>query len=457
MSRAPWVRRPPEWGVDPVPPETRKLRTFDIFVLWTSLGVGLLVLVAGSLLVLLFGLSLLEAVAVAVAGSLIGSLLLALAARTGATHGVPTMVSLRPVLGLRGSYVPTALNVLQNVGWAAFELYIMGVAAVTLSGAFLGSATVPVWVLVFGGWCTLLALGGPLAVVRRWLRRGAIWLVWASIAVIAYQVLTHPLDLTTRVCGPGGAAFCFATGPPQPLLALDIVIAMPISWWPLIADYNRFARGPSDSFRGTVLGYTVANTLFYALGAALVVLTLQGNAIAAIGALGFGAWALLFILADETDNAFANLYSTAVSLQNAFPRARQWLFVLLAAITAAVVALLLHASVEPLGGPYESFLLLIGGAFVPLLGVMIADGLAVRRGRQPIAQFFGDAPSARIGALAAWGIGALLYYGIVWNLIPNFPPVGATLPSFLAAMGLHVAFARVEAAFSVRKSAAGGG
>ncbi len=431
----------------------------DFFVLWFSLGVGLLVLVAGSLLILLFGLSLLEAVAISIAGSLIGSLLLAAAARTGASHGVPTMVSLRPVLGLRGSYAPTVLNVLQNVGWAAFELYIMGVAAVTLSGAFLGGPTVTVWIVVFGAWCTLLALGGPLAVVRQWLRRIAIWLVWISVALIAYQVLTQPLDLMTRVCGPSSpSAFCFASGPPQPLLALDVVIALPISWWPLIADYNRFARTPADSFRGTVLGYGAANALFFALGSALVVLTLQGNAIAAIGALGFGAWALLFILVDETDNAFANLYSTAVSFQNAFPKARQWTLVVLAAGIAVAISLRLSASAEPLGGSYETFLLLIGGAFVPLLGVQIGDGLAIRRGRYAIEEFYGLARGFRLGALAAWGIGAAVYFAIVWDLIPAFAPVGATSPSFLLAAGLHITFSRLGATLAAsRRPAAGGG
>ena len=45
------VRRPPEWGVEPVPQGLRVLRTFDLFVLWSSLGIGLLVLAAGTLLI----------------------------------------------------------------------------------------------------------------------------------------------------------------------------------------------------------------------------------------------------------------------------------------------------------------------------------------------------------------------------------------------------------------------
>ena len=156
----PWrIRRPPEWGVDPVPERLRGLRAFDLFVLWSSLGVGLLVFVAGSNLLLFFGLSLWEALAVSVAGSIIGSVLLAASGVLGSAHGVPTMVSLRAVLGRRGSYVPTVLNAFQLFGWAAFELLVMGLAATVITGPFLGPVTPYAWILVFGLVCGVFAIG----------------------------------------------------------------------------------------------------------------------------------------------------------------------------------------------------------------------------------------------------------------------------------------------------------
>src|SRR5437899_10276361 len=104
------LRRPPEWGVDPVPEALRVLGTFDLFVLWSSLGVGLLVLGAGALLVTLLGLTLWEPVLVSLAGSIVGSALLAGAARHGSRAGVPTVVSLRPILRPAGSYAPPAVH-----------------------------------------------------------------------------------------------------------------------------------------------------------------------------------------------------------------------------------------------------------------------------------------------------------------------------------------------------------
>src|SRR5437867_7489700 len=199
------VRRPPEWGVEPVPHGLRVLRTFDLFVLWSSLGIGLLVLAAGTLLIGL-GLTLAESAIVALVGSVLGSLMLAAAAHHGSRAGVPTMVSLRPILGRRGSYIPTALNVFQLLGWTTFELLVMGIAAATLVGEVFGPATALVFVPVFATIVAALALGGPLAVIRPWLRKPAICLAYASSAAIAIALVLKGPDIGARHAPFSGVA-----------------------------------------------------------------------------------------------------------------------------------------------------------------------------------------------------------------------------------------------------------
>jgi len=411
------IKAPPEWGVEPVPVEHRILRGIDFFVLWSSLGVGLLVLVAGSLLVP--GLGLFEALLISLAGSLIGSIMLASAGFVGSRYGVPTMVSLRPALGIRGSYLPTALNVVQLVGWTAFELMIMGQAASSISGQFLGNYTHAFWVVVFAAWCAGLAIGGPLAFVRKWLEKVAIWLVYFSAIWITIQVFSSP-KVWEMLARPGDGSL------PIPL-ALDLVIAMPISWWPLISDYNRFSSTVRGGFIGTFLGYTVANTWFYFLGAALISVMDIQDIIASISLLLFGNLALLFILVDETDNCFADIYSAAVSIQNIVPKVRQWKLVIAVTVIGAVLA-----TTIPLA-QYEWFLLMIGGLFVPLLGVLVSDYLiSMRRGDLSIAAFYEEAPKLRLVSIIAWAAGIALYFLIV-NL---YPSIGASLPSFALSAGL---------------------
>ena len=113
-----------------------------------------------------------------VVGAVLGCALLGLAGLIGFERRVPAMVLLRDPLGVRGSYVPTALNVAQNLGWAVFELYVMSLAASALSERGLrrrrsaGSGCSPSPALTL--W---LALAGPISFVRRCVRRFAIWVV----------------------------------------------------------------------------------------------------------------------------------------------------------------------------------------------------------------------------------------------------------------------------------------
>lgn len=431
-----WLRLPPEWGVEQVPSDLRTLRTFDFTVLWFSLGVGLLVLAAGALLTRTdfgLGLSLIESLLLIILGSIVGSLMLASVGVIGSHYGVPSMVSLRAILGKGGSYLPTALNVLQLIGWASFEVMVMGEASAFLLGQPQGSLLNYGLVALFAAFCAFLALGGPIAVVRQWLEKFAVWLVIGSSAWITYLVFTTPAALDW-----GG----FGSEATSLLLGLDLVIAMPISWWPLVSDYNRFAGRRRDGFVGTATGYTLSNTWFFLLGAAIIVFVGMGNVISSILTLALGPVALLLLLVDETDNAFANIYSTAVSAQNLAPRARQRILIPLIAVTAVLVGWLL-TFVGGLEGAaalaYENFLLLIGGVFVPLLAVVFADYFIVRRTAYDTQEFYGEARFLRLSPLLAWVSGAALYFAIGFLKIL---PTGASLPAFGLSVLVHVLVSR---------------
>src|SRR5437867_4272805 len=117
-------RAAPSWGIRPVPEHMKTLGGRDLAVLWGDLSIGLLVLVSGALFVPALGLpSALAAIAI---GSAIGCVPLALVGVAGAREGVPGMVLFRPVLGLRGSYLPSLANLVQLVGWTAFGFWAMG-------------------------------------------------------------------------------------------------------------------------------------------------------------------------------------------------------------------------------------------------------------------------------------------------------------------------------------------
>ena len=168
----------PEWGIEPVPPELRRLGLLDQAVLWSNLGVSLLVLVAGALLVPALGLW--PALAATVVGAVVGNALLGLAAVPAATTGVPAMVLYRAPLGVRGSLLPTACNVVQNRDVPPSSCSVVATAATAISERVFGVGGRPLWVLGFGVLATAMAVAGPLTVLRRWLQRFAVWAVLAS-------------------------------------------------------------------------------------------------------------------------------------------------------------------------------------------------------------------------------------------------------------------------------------
>jgi NCS1 family nucleobase:cation symporter-1 len=177
----------PSWGIEPVPERLQVLGALDSFLLWTNLGISLLVLVAASY----FGLSLKQALLATLVGGIIGNTMLGLAGLIGADARVPTMALQRAPLGQRGSYIATVLNVLQCLGWAVFEITIIAVAAGALSERVLGVHLVWMWKLVFGALGLVLALLGPVGFVRRFVRKIGIWAVAASIVYLAVWIVRN--------------------------------------------------------------------------------------------------------------------------------------------------------------------------------------------------------------------------------------------------------------------------
>ena len=439
-------RETPAWGIRPVPPERRNLGGLDLAVLWFDLSVGLLVMVTGALLVPALGTG--RAFLAIGVGTLIGCVPLALVGLAGEREGVPTMVLLRPVLGARGSFLPTLLNVVQLVGWTAVEFWAMGEVANVASAQLFGFESRVFWLAVVAVVCTALAIGGPVLVVRRWLERFGIYVLLGSAVWITVEVLRGS-GAVWDSAGRGGLPFW---------LAVDLVIVMPVSWLPLAADYNRFARPGSRATLGTYGGYAAGNAWFYALGVLLVLATgASADALgigSAIVGLAGGGVVLVALLVGESDNAFADIYSAAISSQNVASEAPQ------RGLAVAVGALGFLLALAFTAERYEQFLFLIGSIFVPLTAVFLADFFVRNRGRYGEAALF-ESRGVRWLAFMPWVLGFVVYQ---W-CVPTGPPgwidavgrvfdavglpfplfgsgLGASLPSFAVAFALTLLLPR---------------
>jgi nucleobase:cation symporter-1, NCS1 family len=294
-----------------------------------------------------------------------------------------------------------------------------------------------------------LALLGPIGFVRRYVRKFAVWAVLASLAYLTWWVLDKSrLHEFWRAPGKGGSMWA----------GFDLVLASIISWTPLAADYTRFSRNRRSAFWGAGLGYFVPTIWMFGLGALLLLSRNISDAAAIPAAVATGGvvsvLALLAVTVDESDEAFADIYSTAVSIQNVFPQIPQRLLVGLVSLTATVGALVIDLR------NYQTFLFLLGSFFVPLLGVLLADWLlaGAHYGRADVF----EGPAVRASQILAWLVG----FGVYQWLLPQGPswwlhlihhtkgPVdfSASLPSFAAAFLLA---AGAGSLVSVRAAARG--
>ena len=174
----------------------------------------------------------------------------------------------------------------------------------TAAAAVLG----PQWrwplVIVSGAAATLMAVR-PLGSVRL-LRKIMVWIVLAASVYLFVQVLARPAQPI-----PQEGVLGFWPG-------VDLAIAGVISFAPLAADYSRHSRTRKAAFWGASLGYGLAAIAYYILGVLAVANLGATDVIASLVALPAGAIALGILLVDEVDEAFANIYSTTMSVQNLF-------------------------------------------------------------------------------------------------------------------------------------------
>src|ERR671934_767331 len=426
--------RTPSWGITPVPERLRVLGFFDSLLLWGNLSVSLLVIVLGAFLVP--ALSLKTALGAILVGAVAGNLLLGLAGMIGADARVPGMVVLRAPLGQRGSYVPSVLNIAQNIGWSTFELIVIATAAAALSQHLFGFHGKWLWTLVFGVVSWGLGMLGPIGFVRRYLRKFASYALLVAMAYLTYWAIAKShLHAFWARSGKGGF--------PSFGQAVDLVIGSVVSWTPLAADYTRFSRTRRRAFYGAAVGYFLP--VIWCIGLGMLIVLARGvsdaqalpAAVAAAGGVAFAALAAITI--DESEKAFADIYSTAVSIQNLFPRLSQRALITVVSAAATGLALALNL------GNYQDFLYLLGSFFVPLFGVLLADWLLA--GAHYTREHVFASPAARVEQLAAWAIGFCLYQwlspqgpgwwtDLVAHTHPGHAGYTASLPSFVAAFGL---------------------
>ena len=399
-------------ALTPLPASERLFGWRDHAALWLSLGVGLLVMQIGAYLVPALGTQ--AALTVIVCGSVLGAGLLAWTAKIGCDSGLSSAGLMHATYGSSFARLPVLFNIVQLIGWTTFELVVMRDATVAIarqSDGFTGTVWPVLTTLLWGAVLLALLSGSMVKLVRQIIGRYGLPLVIASLLWLSWQFLSKAnaqgLSALWQRAGDGSMST---------LAALDLVIAMPVSWLPLVADFSRHGRSGNSALRGTWLGYALANTWCYALGLLVALTTPSTDLVAALLLAQGGLIALGLILVDEVDNAYGDLYSGSVAGHSLKPgwSVRRWGMVLAVLSTGLALVLPMH-SLEP-------FLLMLSSVFVPLYGVILAR-LA---GHANVVTLMTER-RVNTSAVVIWLLGVACYH-LCAQLAPTW---GAALPTLI--------------------------
>jgi len=394
----------------PVATKERTLTTSDLFLIWFGAAIAITEIWAGGSDPLR-NLGLILGLVAIVIGRVVGNGLMAAMARIGADTGLPTMVLTRPAFGIRGSYLPAICNVLQLIGWTGWMLFV-GYLYLDTIGSYLGlpgGTAAPeiriAWIVLLGLFCTLWAMGGR----RFWQlvqRVGAALLLLLTIALTV--IVLQQYNIAELLTAPRGLSLGVLNG-------ADLVIAMSVSWLPLVADYSRYATKPRAGAQGTFWGYFVGGTWMYAVGL-LVALAAQTDVpdqmvvqVMSSQGLGWAIAAVVLVLLSTVTTTFLDIFSTVVSSQNLTPGLPDKAGVVTAGVLGVLVALVLNVDL------YEPFLIAIGAIFLPAFTVVLTDYYLVSNRRVLTSQVDSAGGSYwytggfNLRAILAWAVGFTVY------------------------------------------------
>lgn len=398
-----------------------------IMGVWLAANLVITTLLTGTLFVP--SLSYTVALAVIIAGTALGALVLITVGSMGTRTGLTTMELTKFSFGIKGSLIPSFGNLIVLMGWSWVQAILAGVTVDTLITSATGYSNPALWSVVCEVAVVALALFGHTTISK----------VEPIFAILILTCMGYVIWECFKDIQLDSFWGVTATATPYtPGLAFDAVFATAISWTVLSADFNRYGANTKSTCVASFLGYCTSTILSMALGAtlALYLVLVHGieapfNPVPLVETFG-GILAVAVFLSVMATNTMV-VYGMINSAISAFPRYTQSY-----RIVAGIIGLISIAGASQVGllDYFTSFLLLIGAFFVPVFAVMIADYYVVHRG-----EYLPLVPHKNLfswPAIASWGLGSLTAWFFAYHITS---PLGATLTSFilttLAYLTLH--------------------
>ena len=370
----------------------KRTSLLDNALIWFGAGVSIAEILTGTYFSSLgFG----RGLAAILVGHVIGCIMLFLAGVIGGTSRKSAMETTKSSFGSKGGLLFAILNVLQLVGWTAIMIYDGALAA---DGIFSAGR----WV-----WCLIIGL-----LIIVWILIGITNL--GKLNTVAMVLLFLLTIVLCRVIFFSGNVI---TSVPDDSLsfgaAVELAVAMPLSWLPLISDYTREAKEPVKATAVSAIVYGLVSCWMYIIGMGASLFTGESDIAQILLKAGLSIAGLLIIVFSTVTTTFLDAYSAGISSESVLAKLKGNH----AAIAVTIIGTI-AASLFPMDD-ITDFLYLIGSVFAPMIAVQIADFFILHRDRKE--------SDFDWRSLILWFIGFVIYR----MLMKVDLPVGNTLPDMV--------------------------
>ena len=382
----------------------KKTSTLQNGLIWYGAGVSLAEILTGTSFASL-GLS--QGLAAILLGHIIGCAMMLLAGLIGGRTGRTAMETVKMSFGQRGGLLFALLNVLQLVGWTAIMIYD---GALAIGGIF-----------AVGHWVWCLVIGG---LIILWIVVGVTDLGWINKLTMAALflltlVLCKVIFFSGNAVTAAGEAMSFGA-------AVELAVAMPLSWLPLISDYTRQAQKPVRATVASVVTYGLVSCWMYVIGMGAAIFTGEYDIAVIMVKAGLGIAALIILVFSTVTTTFLDAWSAGISAESLSAKLNGKKTAIAVTVIGTAAAILFPMD------DITGFLYLIGSVFAPMIAVQIADHFILHRDR------FAVAADAR--NLVIWLVGFIAYR----LLMGVDTPVGYTLPDMVLTVVLCLLAEKVK-------------
>lgn len=375
-----------------------KNSTFSQVLLWFGASVSISELMTGALIAPLgFG----QGFLAVLVGHIIGAFVLFPAGLIGAKSGMSWAETTRLSFSKYGSYGFSILNILQLLGWTAVMIMSGAKAFDGITASICNYRNERLWCIIIGFFIGLWILIGLKNLSK--LNAVIITLLFICVIVLGITVFSAPQSAPVTK-----TTISFGT-------AVELNIAMALSWLPLISDYTRTLKKPFSGTICSVLSYFIGSTFMFTIGLCAAIYFGTSDVFSIMASAGFGIAALATVVLSTVTTTFLDAYSAGISSVNISGKLNPKLTSIIICIAGILIAVLIPLS------RYEDFLYLISSVFAPLFAISFTDYFLLHR-REVWSQ-----NSFNIKNLIIWLIGF-----IACRLLMSYNTViGITLPVML--------------------------